>query len=50
MFEFTKQGVINAKKYLVEIDKLDDFNKNQTSVDGYSLVEYANYCYENEED
>jgi len=41
-FEMPKEGYIEAKKYLKSIDKLKDFENNNTSVDGYSLIYYAN--------
>jgi hypothetical protein len=43
MFEMTSDGCAQAKKYLMGIGKLDEFESNKTSVDGYSLVSYANH-------
>lgn len=42
MFEMTTEGYKEAKKYLEEINKLDEFLNNKTSVDGYSLIATAN--------
>jgi hypothetical protein len=42
-FEMTTDGCLQAKQYLTDICKLEDFENNYTSVDGYSLVAYANY-------
>jgi len=42
-FEMSREGYIEAKKYLESIGKLSDYIKSQ---DGYSLVYYANYCKE----
>lgn len=44
-FEYDSSGYIKAKDYLEYIDKLEEFNNNMTSVDGYSLVNYANFWY-----
>jgi hypothetical protein len=35
-----------AKEYLIEIDRYDQFTKYSFSTDGYSLVTYANECWE----
>ena len=43
MFEMTGEGYAQAKKYLEEIGKLKEFENNKTSVDGFSLVAYANH-------
>ena len=49
MFEMTGDGYILAKEYLEAIGKLEEFENNRTSVDGYSLVAFANY-YKGKED
>lgn len=41
-FDMTSDGYSKAKRYLIEIDKLKEFESNNTSTDGYSLVHYAN--------
>ena len=42
MFEMTGKGAIAARRYLVEIGKYEEFMNNRTSLDGYSLVQWAN--------
>jgi len=44
-FNYDKDGCIKAKDYLDYIDKLEEFENNCTSVDGYSLVNYANFWF-----
>jgi oligoribonuclease NrnB/cAMP/cGMP phosphodiesterase (DHH superfamily) len=41
-FEMTEEGYNKAKKYLIEVNRFEDFENNKTSTDGYSLVYYAN--------
>ncbi len=48
-FEMTQEGYAKAKEYLIKIGKLEEFMNNKTSIDGYSLVAYANH-YKNKED
>jgi hypothetical protein len=43
LFEMTRDGWATAKQYLKEIDKFEEFENNTLSLDGYSLVAYANY-------
>ena len=49
MFAMTGEGYIKAKQYLKDIGKLEEFENNKTSTDGYSLVYYANYWKEENE-
>ena len=42
IFDITTEGYTKAKEYLKGLNKLEEFEKNNTSVDGYSLVYYAN--------
>lgn len=44
MFTMTKEGYAKAKEYLQEIGKLDEFKGNKISVDGFSLIAYANHA------
>ena len=44
-FNMTNEGYIKAKEYLKSINMLDKFENNKTSVDGYSLVSFANEAY-----
>jgi len=41
-FDFDINGYNKAKEYLIEINKLQEFENNNTSTDGFSLVHYAN--------
>lgn len=50
MFEMTEYGYIEAKKYLDSIGKLKEFENNPFSVDGYSLVYFANMYKEKEDE
>lgn len=38
----TVDGCIAAVEHLTSVNKLELFNSNRTSVDGYSLVAFAN--------
>ena len=55
-FSMTREGYAAAKKYLMEIgryDEYEEYNKflnNNTSVDGYSLVAFANSIKENNDE
>lgn len=42
-FDMTNEGYTQAKEYLEEIGKLEEFEANTVSTDGFSLVAYANY-------
>ena len=42
MFQMTGEGCEAATLYLQEIGKWEEFTNNETSVDGYSLVQWAN--------
>ena len=44
--KFSFYEYYQAKAYLIEIDKYERFQKNTFSVDGFSLVTYANECWE----
>jgi len=44
--KFSFYEYYQAKAYLIEIDKYNNFQKNTFSTDGYSLVAYANECWE----
>lgn len=46
MTKFSFDEYHQAKEYLISIDKYDVFMKNTFSTDGYSLVTYANECWE----
>jgi len=48
-FKMTKEGYEKAKSYLKSINKLKDFENNNTSVDGYSLIYFANTLREEDE-
>ena len=41
-FSMTREGYTAAKQYLVEIGRYEEFLNNHTSVDGYSLIAFAN--------
>lgn len=41
-FEMTKEGCERAKNFLTLIGKIDDFLENGQSVDGFTMVAYAN--------
>ena len=41
-FEMSSDGYDKAKQYLKEVGQLKEFEDNHTSIDGYSLVHYAN--------
>lgn len=41
-FEMTNEGYNEAKTYLDSIGKLKEFENNELSIDGFSLVYYAN--------
>ncbi len=41
-YEMTNDGYNKAKEYLRSIGKLKEFENNPISVDGFSLVYYAN--------
>ena len=41
-FEMTSEGYNKAKEYLESIGKLKDFEDNELSIDGFSLIYYAN--------
>lgn len=41
-FEMSNDGYDKAKQYLKEVGQLKEFEDNHTSIDGYSLVHYAN--------
>ena len=49
MFKMTEEGYKKAKSYLDKIGKYNEFENNNTSNDGYSLVLYANRILEKEE-
>ena len=42
MFPMTQDGYRAAKSYLIAISKYDEFMNNKTSLDGFSLVAFAN--------
>ena len=42
MFPMTREGFESAKDYLIVIGKYDAFMNNKTSLDGFSLVAFAN--------
>ena len=42
MFEMTIDGYEKAKKYLIDTERYEGFLNNAVSVDGYSLVAFAN--------
>lgn len=42
MFEMTADGYEKAKKYLIDTERYEEFLNNVVSVDGYSLVVFAN--------
>jgi len=44
--KFSFYEYYEAKEYLISIDKYGHFMKNTFSTDGYSLVAYANECWE----
>ncbi len=46
----TREGYVAAKKYVMEIGRYDEFLNNNTSVDGYSLVAFANSIKENNDE
>ena len=48
-FEMTGDGYSKAKAYLEEVGKLKEFMNNKTSLDGYSLVAFANVEYDRRE-
>ena len=50
MFEMTRDGCMQATEYLKFIGKYTDFINNRTSVDGYSLIAYANSLQEADDD
>lgn len=41
-FHMTKEGYTKAKQYLMNIGKYEEFLNNGFSVDGFSLIEFAN--------
>ncbi len=41
-FSYDPNEYTEAEEYLKSVDKLTEFNNNKTSVDGYSLIQYAN--------
>lgn len=41
-FEYTTEGYLEAKKYLISVGKWKDASTKGFSVDGYSVVHYAN--------
>lgn len=45
MFPFTVEGYQQAKAYLKKVGRYEDFMNNGTSIDGYSLVAFANSIY-----
>ena len=45
-FEMTRDGCYEARRYLVTNGKYQEFMDNRTSLDGYSLVQWANACWE----
>lgn len=49
MFEMTRDGCYEARRYLVANDKYQEFMDNRTSLDGYSLVQWANSVLEKEQ-
>ena len=42
-FNMTKEGCSKAKQYLISIGRYQEFLDNCVSVDGYSLVAFANH-------
>lgn len=48
-FEMTHLDYTKAKSYLEDIGRLDEFLSNNTSLDGYSLIAFANSVYEIEQ-
>lgn len=44
--KFTFNDYEEAKRYLISINEYDNFMNNPFSVDGYSLIAYANEMYE----
>lgn len=44
--KFTFNDYLEAKKWLIDINEYDNFMNNSFSVDGYSLISYANEKYE----
>lgn len=46
----TVEGYAEAKEYLISINEYDNFMNNRVSVDGYSLVAYANALYHKEQE
>ena len=43
-YQMTREGYKKAREYLKRIGKLEEFNKNSWSTDGYSLIYFANAC------
>lgn len=43
LFTMDPDGYLKAKEYLIKIGKLEEFENNKVSVDGFSLIAYANY-------
>ena len=48
MFEITRESYKEAEQYLKDVGELDNFLSNKTSIDGYSLIAYANSILEQE--
>ena len=46
-FSMTHDGYVAAKQYLIDIGRHAEFLANATSVDGFSLVAFANSVKEN---
>ena len=47
-FDISNDGYRKARDYLIKINKLEEFENNEVSIDGYSLIYYANH-YKNKE-
>ncbi len=45
-FQMTREGCKAATKWLKENGRYEEFENNSFSVDGYSLVHWANHYYE----
>lgn len=48
-FEMTREGCVLATDYLKKVDQYDAFMRNGWSVDGFSLIAWANAYYEKHE-